>query len=184
MRIVAALGGNVLLQRGERPDASLQEAHVREAAAALLPLAREHSLVITHGNGPQVGLLAMESGQDPALSRPYPFDVLVAQTQGMIGYWLVQALANLLPGGQAACVLTRTLVRAHEVRRSRLPRTGSPPPGGPVRLGDQQGRFGLAACGRLTRSRGAAGTAAHPDPAGPRHHPGLRGRRRDPGHPG
>ncbi|HEX6855970.1 MAG TPA: carbamate kinase [Streptosporangiaceae bacterium] len=114
MRIVAALGGNALLQRGERPDASLQEAHVREAAAALLPLAREHSLVITHGNGPQVGLLAMESGQDPALSRPYPFDVLVAQTQGMIGYWLVQALANLLPGGQAGCVLTRTLVRADD----------------------------------------------------------------------
>jgi carbamate kinase len=81
MRIVAALGGNALLRRGERPDASPQEAHVREAAAALLPLAREHSLVITHGNGPQVGLLAIESGQDPALSRPYPFDVLVAQTQ-------------------------------------------------------------------------------------------------------
>ena len=114
MRIVAALGGNALLRRGERPDASPQEAHVREAAAALLPLAREHSLVITHGNGPQVGLLAMESGQDPALSRPYPFDVLVAQTQGMIGYWLVQALANLLPGGQASCVLTRTLVRADD----------------------------------------------------------------------
>jgi carbamate kinase len=114
MRIVAALGGNALLRRGERPDAGPQEAHVREAAAALLPLAREHSLVITHGNGPQVGLLAMESGQDPALSRPYPFDVLVAQTQGMIGYWLVQALANLLPGGQASCVLTRTLVRADD----------------------------------------------------------------------
>jgi carbamate kinase len=114
MRIVAALGGNALLQRGERPDAILQEAHVREAAAALLPLAREHSLVITHGNGPQVGMLAMESGQDPALTRPYPFDVLVAQTQGMIGYWLVQALANLLPGGQASCVLTRTLVRADD----------------------------------------------------------------------
>jgi carbamate kinase len=114
MRIVAALGGNALLQRGERPDAILQEAHVREAAAALLPLAREHSLVITHGNGPQVGMLAMESGQDLALTRPYPFDVLVAQTQGMIGYWLVQALANLLPGGQASCVLTRTLVRADD----------------------------------------------------------------------
>ena len=61
--------------------------------------------MVTHGNGPQVGLLAMESGQDPALSRPYPFDVLVAQTQGMIGYWLVQALANLPPGGQASCAL-------------------------------------------------------------------------------
>jgi len=112
MRIVAALGGNALLQRGERPDAGPQEAHVREAAAALLPLAREHSLVITHGNGPQVGLLAMESGQDPALSRPYPFDVLVAQTQGMIGYWLLQALQNTLPGRQVAAIVNQTLVSA------------------------------------------------------------------------
>ena len=112
MRIVAALGGNALLERGERPDSDLQESHVRAAMAALLPLARAHSLVITHGNGPQVGLLATESGQDPVLARPYPFDVLVAQTQGMIGYWLMQALGNMLPGGQAACLLTRTLIRA------------------------------------------------------------------------
>jgi carbamate kinase len=111
MRIVAALGGNALLQRGERPDAAVQEARVREAVAALAPLAGEHALVLTHGNGPQVGMLATESGQDPALSRPYPFDVLVAQTQGMIGYWLVQALGNALPGRPAACLLTRILVR-------------------------------------------------------------------------
>jgi carbamate kinase len=141
MRIVAALGGNALLQRGARPDASPQEAHVREAAAALLPLAREHSLVITHGNGPQVGLLAIESGQDPALTRPYPFDVLVAQTQGMIGYWLVQALANLLPGGQAACVLTRTLVRADDpafARPTKFVGPGYPEPEA-RRLADQFG---------------------------------------------
>src|SRR5215469_11381292 len=68
VRIVAALGGNALLERGERPDAEVQERHVSQAVAALAPLAREHQLVITHGNGPQVGMLALESAQDPALS--------------------------------------------------------------------------------------------------------------------
>lgn len=114
MRIVAALGGNALLERGEPPDSDIQEAHVLKAAAALAPLARAHDLVITHGNGPQVGLLALESARDPALSRPYPFDVLGAQTQGMIGYWLVQALQNALPGSQVACLVSRTLVSADD----------------------------------------------------------------------
>jgi carbamate kinase len=114
VRIVAALGGNALLQRGEQPDASTQEGHVVKAVAALAPLAREHELVITHGNGPQVGQLALESARDPALSRPYPFDVLGAQTQGMIGYWLAQALQNALPGREVACLVSRTLVRADD----------------------------------------------------------------------
>ena len=114
MKVVAALGGNALLQRGERPESDIQEAHVVTAVDALAPLAREHELVITHGNGPQVGLLALESAYDPALSRPYPFDVLGAQTQGMIGYWLVQALQNALPGSTAACLISRTLVRADD----------------------------------------------------------------------
>ena len=92
MRVVAALGGNALLERGERPDAEIQESHIARAAAALSPMLREHDLVITHGNGPQVGVLAIESAGDPSLSRPYPLDVLGAQTQGMIGYWLLQAL--------------------------------------------------------------------------------------------
>jgi carbamate kinase len=110
MRIVAALGGNALLERGEAPDSAIQEAHVVKAAEALAPLAQAHDLVITHGNGPQVGLLALESAGDPALSRPYPFDVLGAQTQGMIGYWLMQALQNALPGCRVACLVSRTLV--------------------------------------------------------------------------
>jgi carbamate kinase len=114
MRIVAALGGNALLERGEPPEAGLQEAHVVRAVRALAPLAAGHDLVITHGNGPQVGMLALESAHDPALSRPYPFDVLGAQTQGMIGYWLVQALQNELPGRQAACLVSRTLVRGDD----------------------------------------------------------------------
>jgi carbamate kinase len=106
MRVVAALGGNALLERGEAPDSDIQQAHVVTAARALAPLARGHDLVITHGNGPQVGLLALESAGDPALSRPYPFDVLGAQTQGMIGYLLVQALQNALPGSRAACLVS------------------------------------------------------------------------------
>jgi carbamate kinase len=114
MRIVAALGGNALLERGERPDSGIQQGHVESAPAALAPLAREHELILTHGNGPQVGMLAMESARNPALSRPYPFDVLGAQTQGMIGYWLVQALQNALPGRLAGCLVCRTLVSADD----------------------------------------------------------------------
>jgi len=114
MRIVAALGGNALLERGEPPESTIQEAHIVRAVRALAPLAADHDLVITHGNGPQVGMLALESAHDPAISRPYPFDVLGAQTQGMIGYWLVQALQNALPGRQVACLVSRTLVRADD----------------------------------------------------------------------
>ncbi len=91
MRVVVALGGNALQERGERADADVQERHVARAVAALAPLLRDHQLIITHGNGPQVGLLGIESTADPALRRPYPLDVLDAQTQRMIGYWLVQA---------------------------------------------------------------------------------------------
>ena len=110
MRIVAALGGNALLERGEPPESTIQEAHIIRAVRALAPLAAGNDMVITHGNGPQVGMLALESAQDPSISQPYPFDVLGAQTQGMIGYWLVQALENALPGRQAACLVSRTLV--------------------------------------------------------------------------
>ena len=114
MRIVAALGGNGLLERGKPPESAIQEAHIVPAVQALAPLAADHDLVITHGNGPQVGMLALESAHDPAISRPYPFDVLGAQTQGMIGYWLVQALQNAVPGRQVACLVSRTLVSADD----------------------------------------------------------------------
>ena len=96
MRVVVALGGNALLRRGEPMTAENQRANVRRAAVALAPVAREHELVITHGNGPQVGLLALqaESGLDAA---HFPLDVLGAQTEGMIGYMIEQELGNLLP---------------------------------------------------------------------------------------
>ncbi|REF01122.1 carbamate kinase [Thermomonospora umbrina] len=112
MRILVALGGNALLRRGQPPDADVQRANAMGAVRALAPLAAGHELIITHGNGPQVGVLAVQSAADPGLSRPYPFDTLGAQTQGMIGYWLLQALQNALPGTQVVSLLTQTLVSA------------------------------------------------------------------------
>ena len=112
MRIVAALGGNALLRRGDKPDADTQIRNVQTAAAQLAALAADHELVITHGNGPQVGVLALQSANDQRLSAPYPFDTLGAQTQGMIGYWLLQAMQNALPGRQVASMVNQTLVLA------------------------------------------------------------------------
>src|SRR3974390_1652273 len=96
MRIVVALGGNALLRRGEPMTAENQRDNVARACAALAPLAREHELVVSHGNGPQVGLLALQ-GAAYAKVETYPLDVLDAQTQGMIGYLIMQELGNQLP---------------------------------------------------------------------------------------
>jgi carbamate kinase len=96
MRIVVALGGNALLRRGQPMTAENQRANVRTAAEALAPIAAEHELVISHGNGPQVGLLALQGAAYDAVET-YPLDVLGAQTEGMIGYMIEQELGNLLP---------------------------------------------------------------------------------------
>jgi carbamate kinase len=114
VRIVAALGGNALLQRGQKPDSEVQEANVRRAVEALAPLATDHELVLTHGNGPQVGVLALQSASDPNLTTPYELDIIGAQTQGMIGYWLLQSMQNSLPGRQVAAIINQTLVEAHD----------------------------------------------------------------------
>lgn len=96
MRIVAALGGNALLRRGEPMTVENQRANVRLACEALAPLAMHHDLVVLHGNGPQVGLLALQ-GAAYRQVETYPLDVLDAQTEGMIGYLIEQELGNLLP---------------------------------------------------------------------------------------
>ena len=96
MRVVVALGGNALLRRGQPLTAENQRANARAACEALAPLALEHELVISHGNGPQVGLLA-EQGSAYTAVDPYPLDLLGAQTEGMIGYLIQQELGNLLP---------------------------------------------------------------------------------------
>jgi carbamate kinase len=96
VRIVVALGGNALLKRGEPMTADVQRANVRVAAQALAPVAERHQLVISHGNGPQVGLLALQAAAYTEVEA-YPLDVLGAQTEGMIGYLIEQELGNLLP---------------------------------------------------------------------------------------
>jgi carbamate kinase len=110
MRIVIALGGNALLRRGDPMTTEVQRRNIRIAAGAIAPLAAEHSIVVVHGNGPQVGLLSLqaESYHD---AEPYPLDVLDAGTQGMIGYLIQQELRGLLPPDrQVATLLTMITV--------------------------------------------------------------------------
>ena len=187
MRTVVALGGNALLRRGEPAEAAIQRAHVLEAASALAALAARDELVITHGNGPQVGLLALEADAYKAVA-PYPLDVLGAESQGMIGYMLAQALGAELPERDVVALLTQVLVDPDD------PGFAHPTkPIGPVyseqearelaaepRLDDRARRRALPPRGRLARAEGDR--RARGDRAtgcrGQRRH--LRGRRRDP----
>src|SRR3954467_8939644 len=110
MRIVIALGGNALQRRGEPMTVEGQRTNVAVACKSLAPVAEEHELVISHGNGPQVGLLALQASSYDEVSI-YPFDVLGAQTEGMIGYLIEQELGNLMPCEKPlATVLTMTEV--------------------------------------------------------------------------
>lgn len=146
MRIVVALGGNALLQRGEQPDAETQQRRVQSAVAALKTVAADHELVVAHGNGPQVGLLAQESAADRALAHPYPFDVLTAQTEGMIGYWLTQAFGNECPDRNTVALVTRTVVD-----RADPAFTDPTKFVGPVYSRDQAGDLGRASGWRFLR---------------------------------
>lgn len=96
MRLVIALGGNALLRRGQPLSDENQQANIAAAADQLAPIALEHELVVSHGNGPQVGLLALQSEAYVDVP-PYPLDVLGAETQGMIGYLVTRELGNRLP---------------------------------------------------------------------------------------
>jgi carbamate kinase len=110
MRIVVALGGNALLKRGEPMTPAAQHTNVRIAAAALADLARDHQIVVAHGNGPQVGLMALQAATF-APENPWPLDILGAETEGMIGYLIEQELMNALPAGtDCATLLTRVEV--------------------------------------------------------------------------
>ena len=114
MRVVIALGGNALLRKGDPLTYENQRRNIATAADALAPIARDHSLVITHGNGPQVGLLALQSSGDRS-SESYPLDVLDAETEGMIGYLIEQELSNLLPKGRrCATLLTQIEVESKD----------------------------------------------------------------------
>lgn len=110
MRLVVALGGNALLRRTQLPSAGNQLENVRLACAQVARVAAAHDMVLTHGNGPQVGLLALQSAAYTAVDS-YPLDVLDAESEGMLGYLLEQELANLLPASRAvASLLSRVEV--------------------------------------------------------------------------
>jgi carbamate kinase len=108
--IVVALGGNALLHRGDPPDADRQGDRLAAAAPALARLAAENEIVIVHGNGPQVGLLAAENAGDRQLARPYPLADMVAESQGLIGYWIQRALVTAGLVKDVVVLVSRTLV--------------------------------------------------------------------------
>jgi len=110
MRVVVALGGNALLRRGQELNAENQRENIRVAARQLAEVNEHHELVIAHGNGPQVGLLALMDAAYTAVD-PYPLDVLGAETVGMIGYMIEQELGNIIPfDDPIVTVLTQILV--------------------------------------------------------------------------
>lgn len=112
MRAVIALGGNALLRRGEAPTIAVQARNAAAAARALTPILRGNEIVITHGNGPQIGLLALQS--DAEGGPPYPLDVLGAESEGLIGYLLARALIGLVPDLPILAVLNQVEVAADD----------------------------------------------------------------------
>ena len=109
MKIVIALGGNALLQRGQPLEADLQRENIRKAAEVISKVADEHQVILTHGNGPQVGLLALQNSAYKEVT-PYPLDVLGAETAGMIGYMMNMEIRNLRPKLPIVTMVTETLV--------------------------------------------------------------------------
>ena len=109
MRVVIALGGNALLKRGETPDAEHLTQNIKQAADAIAEIAREHTVIVTHGNGPQIGLLSLQNEAYTAVP-PYPLDVLGAESDGMIGYLVERELRSKLPNQEVATLLTQVTV--------------------------------------------------------------------------
>ncbi len=142
MLIVAALGGNALLRRGEPADVETQRRNVAVAVEAIAALAADHDVVVTHGNGPQVGLLALQAEAYPDVT-PYPLDVLGAESEGMIGYLLDQGLYGRLPDRPVATLLTQVVVDGDDPAFEHPSK-----PIGPV--------YERAAAERLARERGWA----------------------------
>ncbi|MFN8161951.1 MAG: carbamate kinase [Solirubrobacterales bacterium] len=140
MRILIALGGNALLRRGEQADAVTQRRHLEAAAGGIASIAKRDEVVVTHGNGPQVGLLALQSESYPEVP-PYPLDVLGAESEGMIGYMLEVALRNALPGRELITVLTEVVVNPEDAAFERPTK-----PVGPV--------YGMEEGARLGAERG------------------------------
>jgi carbamate kinase len=113
MRVVIALGGNALLRRGEPTDIELQRTNLKVAAEAIAEIAEDHQVVITHGNRPQVELLALQN-EACTTAPPAPLDVLDAETEGMVGYLLEQELGHHVPSGRLATLLTQVIVDPYD----------------------------------------------------------------------
>lgn len=109
MRVVIALGGNAIARSGLELEARAQRERVREATSAIADIARSSEVIVTHGSGPQIGLLAMQAQALDAV-EPYPLDFLSAETEGLIGYLLEQELASIFPGSEVATILTQVTV--------------------------------------------------------------------------
>jgi carbamate kinase len=109
--LVVALGGNALLKRGEPLEAEIQRQNIELAARTIAGLTEQWRVVLVHGNGPQVGLLALQNSAYDKVT-PYPLDILGAESQGMIGYMLQQALKNNLPQREVSVLLTQVEVDA------------------------------------------------------------------------
>ncbi|WP_216082104.1 carbamate kinase [Citrobacter sp. MGH 55] len=107
--LVVALGGNALLKRGEPLEADIQRKNIVLAAKTIAQLTQQWRVVLVHGNGPQVGLLALQNSAYDRVT-PYPLDILGAESQGMIGYMLQQALKNQLPQREISVLLTQVEV--------------------------------------------------------------------------
>ena len=112
-RLVIALGGNALLKRGQSLEAKMQRQNIVAAAEVIAPLAKDNQLIITHGNGPQIGLLALQAAAYSAVS-PYPLDILGAETEGMIGYLIEQELRNQISDRPVVTLLTQIEVDPYD----------------------------------------------------------------------
>ncbi len=111
--LVVALGGNALLKRGEPLEADIQRKNIELAAKTIAQLTQQWRVILVHGNGPQVGLLALQNSAYASVT-PYPLDILGAESQGMIGYMLQQALKNQLPQREISVLLTQVEVDARD----------------------------------------------------------------------
>ena len=191
MLIVLALGGNALLRRGEPLEADVRRRNLLTAAAhALAPVAGCHQVVITHGNGPQIGLLALQAAAYKDVA-PYPLDVLGAESEGMIGYLIEQTLASELPGREIATLLTQVEVDAADPAFAKPTK-----PIGPVYSAEEAGKLAGRTMWTLVRDTGGFRRAVpSPEPRRireinaikllvRRRHRDLRGRRRHSGHRG
>ena len=188
MLVVIALGGNALLRRGQPLDATVQRANAKVAAEVIAEISRDHQVVLTHGNGPQVGLLALQNDAYEEV-RPYPLDILDAESEGMVGYVLEQELGRRIPPSRLATLLTQVVVSQqrprlrppHQAGRPHLRLGGCGSAGQGARLDHRPGRLPLAAGRPIPGAQAHRGAAGHPAARRCRARRDLRGRRRRPG---